>query len=632
MLSDLIAQNIPMGVILTQDGDICHMNKWAYKFTGYSATEVKNKSFLNLVHPEDHGKLIARYNDMMTGQKFPEDRRYRILSKSGEMFWIRSRSKVIEYSGKPALLSFLIDETQNKIYEKSLKRSEERYRGLVENLAEGIVVVKEGSICFINKTLRDNLGLTRENIVGNSFLNFIHQDDQAVVIDRYQRRLKGENVPETYEIRLIKPDGEELSCEMRPSLISWKGSPAIQTAILDLTDRKKAEKEKKQLEKRLVRMEKMEALGLLAGGVAHDLNNVLSGIVSYPELLMMDLPDNHRLKKPLDLIYSSGLKASAIVNDLLTLARRGVIATDVINLPHLLLDYFKSPEHHKLLSYYNNVVIKTNLSQHLANIKGSEIHLRTTIMNLVSNAAESQPSGGKIIISTENQHIDKPIEGYESIKAGEFAVVTIEDKGIGINGADLQRIFEPFYTKKIMGRSGTGLGMAVVWGTVQDHCGYVNIESIENKGTKFYLYFPIVRQQIEKGHEPRFIEEYLGNEEIILIVDDVKEQRQIAKTILKRLNYKVVTVSNGEKAIEYLNNDSYDIVLLDMIMDPGIDGLETYKRIINLKPDQKVIIASGFSESESVKDAQRLGAGQYIKKPYSVEKIGITIKEALEEH
>lgn len=632
MLSDLIAQNIPMGVILTQDGNICQMNEWAYKFIGYSATEVKNKSFLDLVHPEDHEKLITRYNDIMTGLKLPEGRRYRILSKNGEMFWIRFRSKVIEYRGKPALLSFLIDETQNKIHEESIKMSEERYRGLVENLAEGIVVVKEGSICFINKTLRNKLGLTLEDIVGTSFLNFVHKDDQAVVFDRYQRRLNGQNVPETYEIRLIKPDGEELNCEMRPYLISWDGSPATQTAILDITDRKKAEKEKEQLEKRLVRMEKMEALGLLAGGVAHDLNNVLSGIVSYPELLMMDLPDNHRFKKPLDLIYSSGLEASAIVDDLLTLARRGVIATKVINLNNIIMDYLKSPQHHKLFSYYNNVVIKTNLSQELANIKGSETHLRKTIMNLVSNAAEAQPSGGKIIISTENQYIDKPIKGYESIKAGEFAVVTIEDQGIGISSKDLQKIFEPFYTKKNMDRSGTGLGMAVVWGTVQDHCGCINIESIENKGTKFYLYFPIVKQQIENGHESRFIEEYLGNEEIILIVDDVEKQRQIAKTILKRLNYKVVTVSNGEKAIEYLSNDSYDIVLLDMIMDPGIDGLETYKRIINLKPDQKVIIASGFSESESVKDAQKFGAGQYIKKPYSVEKIGMAIKEALEEH
>jgi PAS domain S-box-containing protein len=631
MLSNLITQNIPMGVVLTQDGNICHMNEWAYKFTGYSAAAVKNKSFLDLVHTEDREKLTVRYNNIMTGQKHPEDRRYRILGKRGEIFWIRFRSRVIEYCEKPALLSFLIDETQNKIYEDSLKKSEERYRELVENLAEGIVVVKDGDICFINKTLRNKLGLTLANIVGTSFLNFIHKDDQALVLDRYQRRLKGEDLPEAYEIRLLKPDGEELICEMRPSVISWGGKPATQTAILDITDRKKAEIEKEQLEKRLVRMEKMEALGLLAGGVAHDLNNVLSGIVSYPELLMIDLPKDHRFQKPLELIYSSGLKASAIVNDLLTLARRGVVATEVINLNNIIMDYLKSPEYHKLLSYYNNILIKTNLNQNLINIKGSEIHLRTTIMNLVSNAAEAQPSGGEIIISTENLYIDEPIQGYESIKAGEFAVVTIEDKGVGINSKDLQRIFEPFYTKKIMGRSGTGLGMAVVWETVQDHYGYINIESIENKGTKFYLYFPIVRQQIEKGYGPRLIEEYLGNEEVILIVDDIEAQRQIAKTILKRLNYKVVTVSSGEKAIEYLKTDFCDIVLLDMIMDPGIDGLETYKRIISFKPDQKVIIASGFSESERVKDAQKLGAGRYIKKPYSVEKIGITIKKELEE-
>jgi PAS domain S-box-containing protein len=351
---------------------------------------------------------------------------------------------------------------------------------------------------------------------------------------------------------------------------------------IDLTERITAEKAKEDLEKQLVRMEKMEALGLLAGGVAHDLNNVLSGIVSYPELLMMDLPNDHRFRKPLELIHSSGLQASAIVNDLLTLARRGVMATEIVNLNNIIMDYLKSPEHYKLLSDYNNVVIETNLNQNLTNIKGSEIHLRTTIMNLVLNAAEAQASGGKIIISTENQNIDKPIEGYESIKEGEFAVVIIEDKGIGINAKDLQKIFEPFYTKKIMGRSGTGLGMSVVWGTVQDHYGYINVESIENKGTKFYLYFPIVKQQIEMRQEPHLVEEYLGNKEIILIVDDVEEQRQIAKTILKHLNYKVVTVSSGEKAVEYLKNDSCDIILLDMIMDPGIDGLETYQRIKSL--------------------------------------------------
>jgi two-component system, cell cycle sensor histidine kinase and response regulator CckA len=630
MLSNLIAQNIPMGVILTQNGKICHMNEWAYKFTGYSFAEVEKKSFLDLVHPQDHEKLVTRYHDILAGRYFPKDTRYRILAKNGKIFWIRFRSKAIEYQGQPAILSFLIDETQNKTYEESLKNSEEKYRELVENIAEGIVVVKEGNICFINRTLRKKLGITLESIVGHSFLSFIHPADQAKVLDRYQRRIKGEKLPPSYEVRFVKPTGQELICEIRPSLISWEGEPATQTAILDITDRIKAKTEKKQLEKRLLRLEKMEALGLLAGGVAHDLNNVLSGIVSYPELLMIDLPKDHRFQKPLELIYSSGMKASAIVADLLTLARRGVMATEVVNLNIIITDYLKSLEHHKLLSHYPDVEIETHLDQSLNNINGSEIHLRTTIMNLVSNAVEAQPSGGDIVISTENRHIDKPIHGYESIKQGDFAVVTVQDKGIGINDRDLQRIFEPFYTKKVMGRSGTGLGMAVIWGTVQDHGGYIHIESMEGEGTKFYLYFPIVKQPIRKKQDPRLIEQYMGNQETILIVDDVKEQRQIAKTILKRLNYKIETASSGEKAVEYLKNKSCDIVLLDMIMDPGIDGLETYKRIIGFKPDQKVIIASGFSESDRVKAAQRLGAGHYIKKPYSIENIGLIIKQELE--
>ena len=629
MLNDIISENIPMGIILTQNGRIQYMNEWAFQFTGYSGSDIKNRPFLELVHPDDHKKLIKRYQVVMSGNQDFEGNRYRIIARQGEIFWIRFRSRVVDYKGSPALLSFLIDETQNKNHETTLIRSEERYRELVDNIAEGVVVVMDGEIRFINKTLRDKLGIEIKDIAGTSFLDFIHPDDQALVLERYEKRLKGEEVSDAYELRLIKPGGEELICELRPSLITWEGRPATQTAILDITDRKKAEKEKKRLHERLIRMEKMESLGILAGGVAHDLNNVLSGIVTYPELLLMDLPDSHRLRKPLELIYGSGLKASAIVNDLLTLARRGVIATGIVNLNQVILDYLASPEHQKLLSYYPDITVKTQLSDSLNTILGSEIHLRTTIMNLVSNAAEAQPSGGTIKISTKNEFIDTPIQGYDSIKEGEFVVVEIEDHGLGINSADLQRIFEPFYTKKVMGRSGTGLGMAVVWGTVVDHNGYINVKSVEDQGTIFYLYFPIVHGQVVSKKEPVLMDDYLGNSETILVVDDVKEQRQIARNILTRLNYSIDTVSSGEAAIDFLASHSCDLVLLDMVMDPGIDGLETFKRIIAEHPSQKVILASGFSETEQVNEAQKLGAGPYVKKPYSIEYIGLTLKAAL---
>jgi signal transduction histidine kinase/ActR/RegA family two-component response regulator len=385
----------------------------------------------------------------------------------------------------------------------------------------------------------------------------------------------------------------------------------------------------KESEERLARSEKMKALGLLAGGVAHDLNNVLSGIASYPDLLLMDIPEDSPLKEPILTIKESGKKAATIVQDLLTLARRGVRTTEALNFNNIVSDYLRSPEHKKFLNYHPDVIIETNLAAELPYIQGSAVHIKKTVMNLVSNAAEALPQGGKIIVSTENQYIDRPIKGYDHVHEGEYVVVKVKDNGTGIAPDDLKQIFEPFYTKKVMGRSGTGLGMTVVWGTVQDHNGYINVESTEKKGTIFTLYFPLTREENVQQKNTKSIEDYKGNNESILVIDDVKEQREIAAKILKKLNYNVATVSSGEDAVNYMKSNLPDLLVLDMIMDPGIDGLETYKRILKLNPGQKAIIVSGFAETERVKEAQRLGAGGYIQKPYMMDKIGKTIKVEL---
>jgi CheY-like chemotaxis protein len=260
---------------------------------------------------------------------------------------------------------------------------------------------------------------------------------------------------------------------------------------------------------------------------------------------------------------------------------------------------------------------------------GSPVHLSKTIMNLLSNAAEAMPEGGKIIMSTRNLYLDKPVKGYDTIKEGDYVVLTVTDTGSGISPDDLSRIFEPFYTKKIMGRSGTGLGLAVVWGTVQDHNGYIEVDSTLGKGTSFSIYIPATRSTIAAKTEALPIEKYLGQGEYILVVDDAEPQREIASNILEKLNYQVATVSSGEEAVEYLKSKPCDLIVLDMLMDPGIDGLETYKRILSIAPHQKAIIASGFSETEQVKEAQRLGAGAYIKKPYTLEEIGMAVKTEL---
>ena len=194
---------------------------------------------------------------------------------------------------------------------------------------------------------------------------------------------------------------------------------------------------------------------------------------------------------------------------------------------------------------------------------------------------------------------------------------------------DMKRIFEPFYTKKIMGRSGTGLGLAVVWGTVKDHDGYINIQSEEGKGSTFTLYFPVTREELSAEHIAVAISEYMGKGESILIVDDVKGQREIATMILEKLNYSVSSVKSGEEAVEFLKEHRVDLIVLDMIMDPGMDGLDTYRSILEIYPQQKAIVVSGFSESDRVKAVQSLGAGAYVKKPFVIEKLGLAVKGEL---
>lgn len=442
------------------------------------------------------------------------------------------------------------------------------------------------------------------------------------VKDSYSRRLEEANEELERLNNRLEDMVQERTVELRKSNIR----------LLDeIKERKRIDKDKRELEERLARSQKMEALGLLAGGVAHDLNNVLSGIVSYPDLLLLNLPEHSSMRRPILAIQESGKKAAAIVQDLLDLARRGVTHREVLNLNDIIKEYLRSPELEALKEYHPKIVLEIRLDSKLLNIRGSTVHLKKTIMNLVSNAAEAQPAGGKITISTENRYVDRPIKGYDKVEEGDFVVLEVKDKGIGIAVEDLQRIFEPFYTKKVMGRNGTGLGMSVVWGTMQDHKGYIDIDSKENMGTVFRLYFPICREALSPKPEAVRLELFTGHSEKILVIDDIREQQEIASQLLSRLGYCVATVSSGEEAIDYLKNNPVDLIVLDMIMDPKMDGLDTYSQVLLINPHQKTIIASGFAETDRVKKALSLGVGQFLKKPYTLENLGLAVREELDQ-
>jgi PAS domain S-box-containing protein len=559
------------------------------------------------------------------------------LKKYRELFEIAEHSKkILEAANNELELSVnlrtselektnaeLMNEiSQRKWANTALRESEQRFRTVFHTSPDAVNINQlNGEFVEINEGFTTLTGYSRSDVLGRSSSEiqiWAISEDRKRIVSELNKYGYADNIESKFRCK---------NGDIKPGLISARiidlnGDNHILTITRDISRWKQVEADKQKLEAQLQRAQKMEAIGTLAGGVAHDLNNILSGIVSYPDLLLMDLPADSPLVVPLQTIQQSGIKAAAIVQDLLTLARRGVSISEVVNLNQIITEHLASPEFEKIKNFHPGLKVQTALQPDLLNISGSPIHLSKTVMNLVSNAAEAMPDGGTIFISTQNRYLDKPIGGYDDIEEGDYVLLKISDTGIGIRPEDKERIFEPFYTKKVMGRSGTGLGMAVVWGAVKDHKGYIDLKSTEGQGTAFTLYYPVTRESLRDNQSTVAACEKNGHGQTILVVDDVEQQRDIASLMLDKLGYSVNAVPSGEEAIDYIRNNSADLVVLDMIMDPGIDGLETYKKILEFNPAQKAIIASGFSETWRVKEAQRLGAGAYVKKPYTIEKIG----------
>ena len=521
--------------------------------------------------------------------------------------------------------------------ERALRQSEQKYRLLAENIQDVIWMMDmKFTFTFVSPSIERLQGWTPHAYLKLRLEEVLVPASLNKVFEEFNRQFElgresGSFIrSSTLELELLRRDGASVWSEVTASfLLGEDGKPiGVLGVTRDITERRKAEKEKRELLESLARSKKMEALGTLAGGVAHDLNNVLSGIVSYPDLLLMDLPRESPLRRPIEVIQESGKKAAAIVQDLLTLARRGVSTLEVVNLNDIAGEYLISPEYQRLRALHPRVQVETRLEPELLNIMGSPVHLSKTLMNLVSNAAEAMTEGGKIIIATENRHLDRSLKGKE-VREGDYAVLQVSDTGVGIPPEDLHRVFEPFFTKKKMGRSGTGLGMAVVWGTVQDHHGYIDVRSAEGRGTEVTAFLPATRQEPLTPAPSNSLDSFKGTGETVLVVDDMKEQREIAAKIIKQLGYVAKSVESGEQAVELLKRERADLMILDMIMDPGIDGLETYHRVKQVHPHQKAIITSGYAETERVQIAQRLGAGSYLKKPYTVHNLAVAIKSEL---
>ncbi len=385
--------------------------------------------------------------------------------------------------------------------------------------------------------------------------------------------------------------------------------------LKEIEERKRAEEERSRVVEKLHRAEKMEALGILASGVAHDLNNILAGIVSYPEILLADLDPASELYTALAEIQESGKRAVAVVADLLTIARSAATVRSVHNINELAQEYFKSPEYVLLKEKYQQIEISFQWQAKDTQITCSPVHVKKCLMNLVTNAVEAMANGGEICISTSNI----------TTQEGRFTVLTVCDNGPGITEKDRERIFEPFYTTKQMGLSGSGLGLAVVWNTMQEHNGWVSVES-DAEGTCFHLHFPS-RMMVEQKILPKKdrVKCPFGNGELLLVVDDEELLVTIAGRMLTKLGYQVISAPSGEEAIEIIKHKRVDGVVLDMVMDPGLNGRETFEQMQKIQPDLKAMIVSGFSMNEDIKSALDQGVATFLKKPYSMEELGLAV-------
>lgn len=531
---------------------------------------------------------------------------------------VRNRTTELQRANKE-----LIDQVSER---HKAEETLQMFARVIEASSDAIAIINSNNKhIFTNISYQSIVTPLKKPLEGTSIIDFLGEDFYNLELkEGVNRCLSGE----TLQIQTRPRPGHNNDFYWNLTLSPYySDANKLEGYVMNIQD----VTEQVELQNRLKNSQKMEAIGMLAGGVAHDLNNILSGLVSYPDMLLIDRGPEDPMTTPLQTIKKAGERAATIVQDLLTLARRGVGHQVVTNFNTIIREFLISPEHRSITKPVMGVEYIISLDSELSNIKGSTVHLSKILMNFFTNGVEAMLEGGVLTISTKAITLKEEYAGYEIIPPGQFATLTVSDTGIGMSTGEINRVFEPFYTSKVMGRSGTGLGMAVVWGTIKDHDGYINIKSKPGKGTSFTAYFPVTNEPIrEQTKSP--LHDFLGNKERILIVDDLEEQRVLTHSILESLNYQPETASSGLEAIEKCKNTNYALLVLDMIMPGEYDGLAAFEIIKATNPQQKAIIVSGFSETSRVKQAQAIGAGAYLKKPYTVDLLATTIYNELQDH
>jgi two-component system cell cycle sensor histidine kinase/response regulator CckA len=518
-------------------------------------------------------------------------------------------------------------QTERKRAEETLRENEEKYRLVVDNANEAICVAQDGKLRFFNPKTVELMGFSVKEVTSMPFIDFVHPEDRDMVWDRYQKRITGKAAPRFYSFRLVDGRGNIRWVEINSVLISWKDRPATLTFLTDITERKQAEQEKAVLEEQFRQSQKMEAIGRLAGGVAHDFNNLLTVIKGYSQLSLTEMEEGDPFKGNIEEIKKAADRAADLTRQLLAFSRRQIMEMKVLDLNDLLRNLDKML--HRVIG--EDIKLLFQLTEDLGRVKTDPGQIEQVVMNLVVNARDAMPSGGKLTIETANVVLDEEYAGsHVAVKPGPYVMLSVSDTGCGMAPEARERIFEPFFTTKEKGK-GTGLGLSTVYGIVKQSGGNIWVYSEPGKGTTFKIYLPRVDEPLEglKGEVKK--EELPQGSETILIVEDDEDVRKLAARVLEKQGYTVLVASQGSDALSLCGEYKKPIhlVLCDVVM-PGMGGRELTDRLTSFHPEMKLLYMSGYTENAVVHHGILIEGMNYIQKPFTVEGLVRKVREALD--
>jgi two-component system cell cycle sensor histidine kinase/response regulator CckA len=515
--------------------------------------------------------------------------------------------------------------TERRQAEEALRKSEEKYRTLIENIQDGVFLIQDLKMQFVNEAFVKMVGYTVEEFAGMDFRQLIASEDVDRVVNWYRRRQAGENIGSEYDFRMLHKDGvTRVFANMSMGFVDFRGSIASMGTVKDVTELRLAEKERQRLEAQLQHAQKMEAVGTMAGGIAHDFNNLLMGIQGLTSLLMFEIDPAHPHVEHLKEIEDCVKSAADLTKQILGFARGGkyeVKPTDLNELIESNSQMFGRTQ--------KEILIYKEYQKFVWTVEVDQGQIGQVLMNIFVNAWQAMPNGGALSIATANITLDANYVKPFQLAPGRYVKLSVTDTGLGMDENIQKRIFEPFFTTKEMGR-GTGLGLATVYGIIKNHGGFIEVNSRKGEGTTFNIYLPAT--EVEVVEEKRADEKLVRGSETVLFVDDEDLIIDVGEQILQRMGYTVFVARSGREALEIFSKkkDDIDMVILDMIM-PDMSGGEAYDRLCEIHPDIKVLLSSGYSLRGQARNILARGCKGFIQKPFNMRELSHKLREVLEE-